>query len=105
MELTLSSSNFFPPVRLLSNCCNFFFLDGRIAKKDRRLNCITRGKYSLQYNALHGEAPPDSGTIFKAKQNTTTIFVPKQKGNRIFQNKYPHASVDKYLSAVTFETA
>lgn len=39
----------------------------------------------------------------KAKQEATTIFVPEQNGNRMFQIKYPHASMDKFLSAVTFE--
>ena len=35
MEMTLSASNFFPPVRLSSNCRNFFHLESRIAKADR----------------------------------------------------------------------
>ena len=48
MVLTLSSSNFFPPVQLLLKSWNFFHLESRIAKADRRLNCVTRGRYSLQ---------------------------------------------------------
>ena len=40
----------------------------------------------------------------KAKEEATTNFVREQRGNRMFQIKYPHASVDKFLSAVTFET-
>ena len=48
MELTLSSSNFFSPVQLLLKSWNFFHLESRIAKADRRLNCVTRGRYSLQ---------------------------------------------------------
>ena len=39
----------------------------------------------------------------KGKQEATTIFVPEQIGNRMFQIEYPHASMDKFLSAVTFE--
>ena len=40
----------------------------------------------------------------KAKQEATTNFVPEQRGNRMFQINYPHASVDRFLSALTFET-
>ena len=39
----------------------------------------------------------------KAKQGATTNFVPEQRGNGMFQIKYPHGSMDKFLSAVTFE--
>ena len=39
----------------------------------------------------------------KVKQEATTIFVPEQRGNRMFQIKFPHP-MDKCLSAVTFET-
>ena len=40
----------------------------------------------------------------KAKHEVTTNFVPEKRGNRMFQIKYPHASMDKFLSALTFET-
>ena len=36
-------------------------------------------------------------------QGATTNFVPEQRGNGMFQIKYPHGSMDKFLSAVTFE--
>ena len=39
----------------------------------------------------------------KAKREATTNFVREQRGNRMFSIKYPHASMDKLLSAVTFE--
>ena len=39
----------------------------------------------------------------KAKQEVTTNFVPEQRGNGMFQIKYPHASMDKFLKSLNLD--
>ena len=59
-----------------------------------RVLCKTR----LIFPRINGPNDAD-----RAEQEATTIFVPEQKVNRMFQIKFPHP-MDKCLSDVTFET-